>query len=168
MYFARKITYSKWKSADRSLPDEQFLGPLESDLVVHDGKLSIWACGDADAPELEDVVLALATAKDRLDKVDLAWVSNTQLEALDLEWEFSEGRTAVVGIKNLHVTLKGLDRPKRAAFARVVKTSIDQGRWKRYRKHNVREIVLRALNSGRFTHRDVDERLADELSRPES
>lgn len=104
-----------------------------------------------------------ATAKDRLDKVDLVWVADVQLETLNLEWEFSEGRTAVDGLKDLHCTLKGLDPPHLVSFARVVKAAIDAGRWHRYRKSQVREIVVKALNSGRFSLQDVDERLAGEL-----
>lgn len=168
MYFARKIAKSKWEFADSSLQDKEFFEQVASDLNAADGELSFWSCGDASAQELEDVVLALATARDRLDKVDLCWIAEEQIASCGIERKFRDGRTPVTAVRALHVTLKGLDQQNLLLLARELKTAVDAGRLRRYIKSEVRLIVVDAMESGRFDLSDVHKRLAAELTSPGS
>ena len=66
---------------------------VTADLRTNGNSLSFWECGDGKKPDVEGAVLALASAQDRLEKVEMVWVAVEELrQAADQRLKYTQGR----------------------------------------------------------------------------
>ncbi len=76
MFVVRMITRSKWEPK----PDEQ-VGDMPADAVTgdlktQDNKLSFWQSFSGTKGELEDIVLAIAAGRNKIEKVEIVWLGS--------------------------------------------------------------------------------------------
>lgn len=78
MFLARKITRAKWVDAHLN-SGEIPADAVTVDLRTRNNTLSFWQCGDATEEELDEAVLALAAAAQRVESIDIVWLSYDEL-----------------------------------------------------------------------------------------
>ena len=76
MFLARKITRAKWDPKEELSKGEISADALTCDLRTRGNALSFWQCGNGAEAEIEEAALAIAGAGDRIDKIDLVWLSD--------------------------------------------------------------------------------------------
>ena len=109
MFLARKITRAKWEPKQGFADGEIPADAVTADLRTQGNSLSLWQCGDATMHEVEEAALALATAGNQVDKLDIVWLSDDDLNADGQNWAETEGRTPVTDLIRRHVDLSLLD-----------------------------------------------------------
>ena len=91
MFLARKITRAKWVDAHLD-SGEIPADAVTADLRTRNNALSFWQCGDATEEELDEAVLALAAAAQRVESIDIVWLSYDELRTDGQRLDVTAGR----------------------------------------------------------------------------
>lgn len=165
MFLARKISRVKWERkhgfADGEIPADA----VTADLRTHGNSLSFWQCGDATIHEIEEAALALATAGNQVEKLDIVWLSDDDLRADGQNWAETEGRTHVTDLIRLHVDLTLLDYARLGKVAHRIVSSLEGGRYKRLTRRRVADLIATAVRKGRVELDDLEEKVKRDVSR---
>lgn len=161
MYLARKVTRAKWR-------EEISVGRVPADAVTADlrtqsNMLSFWRCGSANDNEIDNAVLALAAGSDRIDKLELVWVSEADLREDGLSLSETKGRTPVPDLAEHHVDAQHLDYDQLGKVAGRVLAAIAEGCYRRVRKANVKELLAAAIEAKRVERSALPSKLASEF-----
>lgn len=118
--FVRKIDWAKWEQAVDLVEGEISADAITGDLRTTKNKLSFWSCPTAEAPELERAALAIATARDQLDRIDLVYLDDASIRENGLATMMTPGNTPVPSLRDMHVDIHGLDRVRLDRVAGLV------------------------------------------------
>lgn len=111
--------------------------------------LSLWRCGFGTPEEIEDVILAVAAGRQRIEKVELVWVDEEDLRSDGQFLVNTDGRTPVPDLVSLHIDVGRLDYVRLGQVASLVMSAFDEGRYCRMTRKRVRELLVSAMNDGR-------------------
>ena len=165
-HLARKFSRAKWDPKPYLAPNEIRADALTRCLCTSDDTLSFWRCGPT-KDDVDEVALALVTGMERVDKIDIVLVEESQLRDAGLKPEPSAGRTPVSDLGSRHVDVAHLDSVRLAAVAKCVADSVRaEGATFRYTKKHLEAVLRRALSKGRFKLKDVHQGLQRALSEP--
>ena len=169
MFLARKISLSKWeksKWAENGFPDGEIpADTITADLRTKDNTLSFWQCGEGESGELDDAALALATAADRVDKIDIVWVSEDDLSTDGQRSVRTEGRTHVTELIERHVDITSLDHVRLGRLAHRIAVAIEEGRYRRLKRREVAELLTTAVLQCRVELARLDKRIQAEVQK---
>ena len=165
MFLARKITRAKWEPKQGFAHGEIPADAVTVDLRTHGNSLSLWQCGDATLYEVEEAALALATAGNKVDKLDIVWLSDDDLRADGQNWDETEGRTPVTDLITQHVDLSLLDYARLGMFAHRIAAAIEEGRYKRLTRRRVADLIATAVRQGRVELDHLEKKVKSEVSR---
>lgn len=166
MFLSRKITRSKWEDRRGMGAGEIPADAVTADLRTHGNSLSFWECGDGKKPDVEGAVLALASAQDRLEKVEMVWVAVEELQqAADQRLKYTQGKTPVVDLVDQHVDVCGLDYVRIGAVARRIVAALAEKRYKRFPKGVVKALLVNAIEMERLKLEDLQQRVKDEIEK---
>lgn len=145
---ARKISLAKW--AGPEVGTEISADAVTGDLRTSDNALSFWSTQSHSPDELEDVVLALASAFQRIDKIDLAWVDPESLRSAGIGIGASEGLTPVESLKGRHVDVERLDLGRLGVVATAISAAVAQKSYRRWSSGEVLRILAKAVAEDRL------------------
>ena len=157
MFLARKITRAKWKPKQELSAGEISADAVTCDLKTQDNSLSFWVCGSGEKAEVEEAALAIAAPRDRVDRLDIVWFSDDELQGDDQTLRKTEGKTPVTGLTKLHVDVCRLDYVRLGKVARHVVTAIERGRYFRLTKACVTKLLAAAVKQKRVDLADFKE-----------
>ena len=163
MFLARKIARAKWdakRNIERGLEDGEISADaVTGDLRTQKDTLSFWRCRTGANDDIEDAVLAIAAAGERLDKLDIVWLADNELQADGHTLKDTEGRTPVADLSEKHVDICKLDYVRLGKVAQRVAAAIEEQRFRRLTKARVRGLLVAAVQQGRI----IPDQLADRL-----
>ncbi len=142
---ARKISRAKWDPKAGLTSHEIPADAVTADLRTQDNALSFWACGSGDTRELDEVVLALAASAERVDKIDLTWISVKELDDAGIEILSTTGLTPVAHLRQRHFDAAALDLSRLVNIAKLVAAAVRTGRHRRIAVSEVKELLRRAI-----------------------
>ena len=163
MFFVRTFSPAKWKPRDHLAAGEIAADAVTIDLRTTDDALSVWRCEKGDETDLDEVVLAIAAGRERLDRCFVVCLSGEELEEDGVLWTPSAGRTPVSDLAGRHADLWRLDYARLGLVARRMQVAIGVGRTHRLTKQRVRELLLAAVAQDRVDADQVHERLRSDL-----
>ena len=155
MFLARKISRAKWDAKEGLSKGEISADAVTADLRTQENKLSFWRCGSE--TEVEDAALAIAAAGERVDKLDIVWIDEGELQTDGQTLEDTEGRTHVTELVKRHVDICRLDYVRLGNVAHHVITAIEEDRYIRLSKGRVTKILVAAVRQGRVDLNDLEE-----------
>jgi len=129
VFLARKFARAKWDHKADLSDGEISADAVTSDLRTKDDTLSFWKCGGATKPEIEEAALALAAAGDRIDKIDLVWLTEEELREDGQMLECTPGRTPVSDLARQHVDVSRLDYVRLGKVAEQIVSAIASGNY---------------------------------------
>ena len=171
MFLVRKIARAKWdktRNASRGLADEEISADaVTGDLRTREDTLSFWRCrteaeGDVE-DAVEDAALAIAAAGERLDKLDLVWMADNELQADGHTLKDTEGRTPVAELAKHHVDICQLDYFRLGKVAMRVVAAIEDERCRRLSKAHVKGLLVKAVQQRRVALDKLAEGLRAEV-----
>lgn len=165
MFIARKISSAKWLRRSSELAE----GEISADAVTADlrtklNTLSFWRCGSGASGEVESAALAIAAAADRIDKVELVWLSDGELLADGQTLEDSLGRTPVLDLVDRHVDMSRLDMMRLGQLATRVAEALAERQCRRLTKRQVKSLLMDALEQNRIVPAQLSRRIREELT----
>ena len=165
MFLARKVTLSKWEPKQGLSVGEISADALTSDLRTKNNALSFWQCGVGRPDDVEEAVLAMAAARDHVDKLDVVWLDDDELLTDGQTLTNTKGRTPVQELVDLHVDVCRLDYVRLGRVARRVVSAIEEERFVRLRKSGVKALLVKAVRQERVKLGDLKESIQTEVQR---
>lgn len=110
-YLLRKYSYSKWK-ANNGLDPMQFSADSVTNCIkTRKNQLSVWLSesNDYTTPEVEKLVVALATTMDKPDVMDFVWLEADWFEKEGIPLVFNNGDSKYSSLNEKHRDLSGLN-----------------------------------------------------------
>ena len=153
----RTLSKAKWLPPDWIDAGEVPADAL-SDLKVTDNAISVWQVED-DSTNLETVITALASNRERLDKVDYTLIDESVLSQIQIESVSSEANTPHIKANTAHRDLVKLTVNKVALLASEM-MPLDRVR---IPQKDVRRLLLEALSTGVIDRRRINPGLLSEL-----
>ena len=165
MFLARKISRSKWRPHQDLAQWELQADAITGDLRTVGNALSVWHCGDEDAAEkdIKEAALAMASLMDRARPIDLVWFDRDELEQAGHKVQQTDGETNVPDLRSHHYDICGLDYARLGDIATRVAAAIEEGRYRRFTRREVLDLLADAIESDRLKTRDLKCRLRQEV-----
>ena len=134
--------------------DELSDGEIPADAVTVDlrtqqNSLSFWRCPTDVERDIEEAALAIAAAGDRVDRLDIVWLTDEELQADGQVLEDTAGRTPVTDMAAMHVDVSRLDYVRLGNVARGIAAAIQANRWRRLTRRRVKALLEEAIGEGR-------------------
>lgn len=162
--FVRKISRAKW-------PDDSIAGNINNGDISADAitaclrtaanTLSVWSIPSEE--HLEDAVLAILAAGEKIETIDVAQLSPERLHASGIEYRQSAGETKVLELVKSHFDLVCLTYGKLGIVAQQVLDSIVDGKVQRFTIGRLKEILRRAIEEGRLSPDELSEKMKKAL-----
>lgn len=152
MFVARKISRSKWKPHQDLAQWELQADAITGDLRTVGNALSVWHCGEEEATDkdVRDAALAMVSLMDRARPIDLVWFDRDELERAGHKVEQTDGETNVADLCSSHYDICGLDYARLGDVATRVAAAIEEGRYRRFTRREVLELLTDAIASDRL------------------
>ena len=163
MFLARKITRAKWGPNRELSTDEISADAITSDLRTQDNSLSFWQCGIAEPVKLEEAALAIAAARNSVDRLDIIWLADDELQDDGQTLKITQGRTPVIELAKLHVDVCRLDYIRLGKIARSIVGAIKEKRCQRLTKTRVKMLLTTAVGQGRIDIDDLEDKVQIEV-----
>ncbi len=163
MFLARKISRAKWPATRELSVSEIPADAVTGDLRTQNNALSFWQCGMGSEDSVNDAALAIASAGDRVDKIDIVWFSDEDLRADGQTWRDTEGRTPVTDLVGRHIDVEGLNYARLGKIARRIVVAIEENRYLRLTKARVTKLLATAVGQGRIDLDDLREGVQKEV-----
>jgi hypothetical protein len=166
-FLARSVMAAKWKERDigghMSVPADG----ITNDIRVKDDCLSFWTCDPNDPPSVEQVVLALAAARDTVDKLDLVWIDETAIKNIPLRIVPTEGRTPAQLLRDRHRDVADIDLGAMYKLAQDVAKAVNVKplQVQRWTKAEVMKILKNAAVQNSLDMNAVGEKIRIEIER---
>ena len=165
MFLARKITRAKWVVKQDLSAGEISADAVTGDLRTQENSLSFWQCRMGAKADVEEAALAIAAAGNRVDKLDLVWISDDEFRADNQQWKDTEGRTPVARLARRHVDVYRLDYVRLGKVARRIAAAIEENRYDRLTKSRVMNLLIAAVRQGLVELDDLQEGVQAEVGK---
>ena len=167
MYLVRKISRAKWDkqfNTDRGLAKEEISADaVTGDLRTQSNSLSFWRCSASEPNSIGDAALAIAAAGDRLDKLDIVWISDSELCNDGHVLRSTKGRTSVRDLVETHVDICNLDYTRLGRIAERVYIAIQDQHCRRLSRTQVKKLLESAIRHGRIASVDLRQGVRSEI-----
>lgn len=164
MFLARKISRAKWEPGDDLNEGELPADAVTVDLRTQDNALSFWRCENASKDHVERAALAIAAAAERIDKLDVVWVAEGDLQTDELHIEQTDGRTPIADMVANHIDVQRLDYTRLGKVASRVARALAEQNHRRLTKKSVRRLLVAAVQANALSLDGLDEKLRQEVS----
>ena len=161
MFLARTITRSKWEPKQGLMSGEISADAVTADLRTRDNKLSFWRCSSGTEVDFENVVLAIATGREEVAKVEIVWLDDEDLRTDGQTLINSDGRTPVAELVSLHVDVCYLDYKRLGKVAHRVVSAFDEGRYRCLTRARILNLMASAVRKSRVDLKDLKEKVRD-------
>lgn len=165
MFLARKITRAKWMRTDELSEGEIPSDAVTADLRTTDNALSFWRCDAPDRAQIEGAALAMAAAGNRIDRMDVVWIADEDLQADGQTWKQTEGRTPVSALRPRHLDVLRLDYVRLGSVAQQISVALHSDRYLRLTRRQVTNLLVGAVKRGDVDLADLAGNLQTEVSR---
>ena len=165
MYLARKIVRAKWKAKPDLLDGKTSADAVTSDLRTQGNSLSFWRCRTETNDNVEEAAVAIAALGDRIDKLDIVWLADDELQADGQTLRISDGRTPVAKPADRHVDVCRPDYTRLGKVACRVVAAIEDNHWCRLRRTPVKKLLLTTIEEGRVEIDELADSVRDEIGK---
>lgn len=167
MFLIRKITRAKWDGM-RNVQRGLAKGEISADAVTVDLRtrqdtLSFWRCPTAKNSDIEDTALAIAAAGGQLDKLDIVWLRDNEVQTDGYTLQNTHGRTPVGDLAERHVDICRLDYSRLGKIARRIVAAIENNQCCRLKKARIKELLVVAIEQGRIAPDQLKESLRSDI-----
>lgn len=157
------IQMAKWR-ADESLPARFVLAnAVSNDIRLTGNTLSVWVCEASDSRSIEDVVLALASTRDSVAKLDVVWIEAQEVKGILIDINEVSGSSPVKNLNDRHRDLKGIDIVKLVRLVRRIAQAVGADKCRRFTEKQVLQLIVAAINNGRLLLDDLNEKIQNRV-----
>ncbi len=165
MFLARKITRAKWSPKKGISTKEISADAITADLRTRDNNLSFWKCDPTSNESIENVALAIAATGERVDKVELVWISDDKLPDDCKTLKNTEGETPVTDLAKQHFDLCELDYVRLGKVAHIITAAIKAEQYHRLTESSVTKLLAKAVEQERLDLNDLKKKVKKKVKK---
>jgi hypothetical protein len=165
MFLARKVSFAKWEPKHGVEKGEIPADAVTLDLRTFDNGLSLWKCEKASLEDVTQVALALAAEAERVDKIDVVWVEQSDLEDKKVILKNTDGKTPVASLVKNHVDALHLDLVRLGIVANSISKAFQEGHKYRFTEKKVRDILVEAVISKQVDLKNLKEKVRNDVAK---
>lgn len=165
-YYVRKISLSKWPKPPKetTLDIQKLRADAVADVRTFNDNLSIWSVASNSDSDINEAVLALATASGQssFDKMDIVIFSDSDLSAKGLRLEGADGDTAVTELRKTHQNIVGLTYDSLTSVMSIISEITFNGRQQRRTGKEIENLIkinYDRIDLGLFTNDSTKEKI---------
>lgn len=163
MLVVRMITRSKWEPKSEDQIGEIPADAVTGDLRTQGNALSFWRSPSGAESDFKDVVLAIASGRDRVDKIEIVWFDRDDLEFDGLELVQSDGNTPISDLSKLHADVLRLDYTRLGKIAGRIASAIAGDQYCRVPRARVQQLLVAAIYEQRLEIDNLNEKIQTEI-----
>jgi hypothetical protein len=156
----RKIKKSKWLQDD-DVPNDVPADAITGCMRTQHNTLSVWEVPDES--KIDEAVLAIVSAADRLETIDVVQIDREHLEQNEIDCKQIPGRTEVKDLADTHIDLSNLAYKELGIIACHIADKFRQDKVKRYRERRIKEILRTAIQKQRLEIENLSESIRKKL-----
>ena len=126
--------------------------------------MSFWRCPTDESSDLCQTALAMAAARERVEKIEIVWLPDREMESGGQTLEDTEGRTPFRDLTKRHVDVVGLDHVRLGRVAESVASALEGGQWLRLSRQEVLRLLVQAVGDGRVEMARLQEKVRAAVS----
>lgn len=157
----RKIDKAKWLQNDIVSGDDVSADAITNCMKTRNNTLSAWRIESV--AEVDEAVLAIVSAHQQLDTIDVVWVSKKQLEADGISIQETPGITPIADLVDHHVDVVDLTYKSLGKVAYCIVNCFSQDNVKRYTRDMLLKLIRSAINAGRLQKDGLAPSIANKL-----
>jgi hypothetical protein len=146
--FVRMIARAKWEQSADLREGEIAADAVTGDLRTTQNGLSFWRCPAIEATDLERAALAMAAARDRLDRLDVVHLDEDRIRASGLQTRATPGNTPVSSLRSWHIDVDALDLVRLGTIAAMIAMAHRTNAVLKLSRLEVLAILVRAVRDG--------------------
>lgn len=163
------ISMAKWRADDGLATRFVLANAVSNDVRLAENTLSMWVCDPSDSRSIEDVVLALATNRDSVAKLDVVWIETDEVKRILIDIEEVPGLSPVTTLNDRHRDLRGIDIVKLVRLGRRISQAVGAEKYKRFTEKQVLKLIVAAIHDDRLQllelNAKIQERVRVELNK---
>lgn len=164
-YVARKISRAKWELKSYMESDDIGADAVTGCLRTSNNTLSVWQCS-LEETDVAEVVLALATPMERIDKIDVVLIHKNDLDEDGCILEATLGNTLVDDLRARHMDIININLTKLCSLARRIATKVRQNsNCYLFTKSKVQDIIVKAVKNNRLDVDSLNEKVRIEIQK---
>lgn len=160
-HIIRKIAGVRWTYTYPEREEDFPADPL-GDLVTEKDTLSVFLVDDINT-NLEDIELALAINRKFLKPLEYTVLKLEDLEEKGFSLDEEVGKTKIETANNAHRNIVKLTADKLVVLAKITLREIVNKKSKYIAPVKVKQMINKAIESGKIKKEDLDSKLADKL-----
>jgi hypothetical protein len=158
--FIRKINRNKWLQVDEA-PDDVSADAITGCMRTLHNTLSVWEVQDEN--EIDEAVLAIVSAGDRLESVDVVQIDRECLVENKIDCIRTKGDTLVEELKDTHIDLSNLAYKELGIIACHIVDKFKEKKVKRYTEGQIKAILRDAIQQERLETENLNESIRKKL-----
>lgn len=159
----RKINVAKWRKITSSDIEDTPADAITGHCLKTSGdNLSTWKIDSKE--KLTEGVLAIVSAQDNHEALDVVCFSPESLVDDGLKLEETDGRTAIKSFIKNHIDISELNYKKLGVIAGYIINEVKNNRAIRFTSSELKKLLLEALDNGLLEKDDLSDDLRDKLS----
>lgn len=165
-FLARMVSAAKWDVPMSGSVNEVSADALTSDLRTSNNSLSFWTVNDKDDEQcVRNAVLALASGRDRCDKMRLVLLDEVQFQKINVEIKQTEGITPAVKLAGLHRDVIELDSTKIVNLARLVAQEVRSSNLIQYSRNDIASLIKQGIIDGIVQKKSLSTRMLSQIGK---
>ncbi len=157
----RKINKSKWLQNNILEGEDVSADAITNCMKTSKNTLSTWRVNSVE--EIDRAVLAIVSAHEHLDTIDVVWFEQEKLENVGIGLIATPGRTPIEALADDHVDVTNLTYKSLGNLANCVVGSFGQERVKRYTVGALKKLLKQAIYSGQLSKEAIAPSVASKL-----
>lgn len=151
----RKIDKGKWLQNKILDGEDVSADAITNCTKTKNNSLSVWEVPNED--QVDEAVLAILSGHDHLETFDIVVLQSTELMELGISLDHSKGICGVRDLVDNHVDIIELTYRKLGILAEKITEGFQLGKVKRYRKTQLKALLLKAISDNRLDICDLSE-----------
>jgi hypothetical protein len=160
---ARSFSMQKWKSRTNIRDGQIPADGLSADLGTADNGLSFWLCDPTIVSSIDDIALALASTRDRVQRLDLVWLDEEQVRRMNIRIDTCSGNTPVKELKNQHRECNGIDPRRFVCLARAIAGATSNNNTKRYTERQILDMLAKGVQNNLLSLSELKGTVAEKI-----
>lgn len=163
MLVVRMITRSKWEPKSEDQIGEIPADAVTGDLKTQGNALSFWRSRSNTSGDFEDVILAIAAGRDKIDKVEIVWFDKDELINDGLNLVQTDGITPIRDLIKLHADVPLLDYTRLGKVADKIASALASDQYWRVTRSRVKKLLIAAVIRQRLEIDNLNEKIQTEI-----
>lgn len=162
-FIARSISNAKWETKEGFDEDEIQADAVTADLKTQSNSISFWKYDTTLDGDLDSIALAICAGRERIDKIDLVWVSQESVKGAGIQIEETDGATPVSSLTDKHVDITRLDLNRLAELAKLMAQAFGNKQRKRIQVPAVKKLLIQAVQTGALSLDNLNDSLKEKV-----